>query len=379
MSDKHGCSKCHDEDGHGGTFNKWGVRDSKGRDIKITDITKGVFKGGDGPFDLHHRIRHGIPGSMHPANGFYDKDIGETPGWDLAHFVYHISGTTQSNAKQARRPPKELGIPHREDELFESAKKEFFQRPKIQLKTIVPEGWGAFRGTVVFDGRPPSPKKLEVDRKRYGVGEIELVDPSLVVHPKTHGLANVVIWFDREQSETLLPVHDSLSEPPSTPSTLESKQYYFTPHVASVRVGQRLQLGCVDQKATNIHIQSDSRGNGFNMILPMGKTYNYESKASEREPLLVTSSIHPWMKSILVIKDHPYFAVTDANGEFEIPKLPAGKWRFRMWHEIPHKIRKVKFDGGIEVDEFRQFVTIQPDQTITTEIRLAPELFEEPK
>ena len=40
-----------------------------------------------------------------------------------------------------------------------------------------------------------------------------------------------------------------------------------------------------------------------------------------------SSNIHPWMKGCVWAFDHPYFAVTDANGGFVIPNAPAGKWR----------------------------------------------------
>jgi hypothetical protein len=32
--------------------------------------------------------------------------------------------------------------------------------------------------------------------------------------------------------------------------------------------------------------------------------------------------------------DHPYFAVTDENGEFEIKRVPKGKWRIVHLHDL---------------------------------------------
>ena len=34
-----------------------------------------------------------------------------------------------------------------------------------------------------------------------------------------------------------------------------------------------------------------------------------------------------------MVFDHPYFAVTDAEGKFEIKNAPAGKWRIMYRHE----------------------------------------------
>ncbi|MGH7323770.1 MAG: carboxypeptidase-like regulatory domain-containing protein, partial [Candidatus Rokuibacteriota bacterium] len=35
----------------------------------------------------------------------------------------------------------------------------------------------------------------------------------------------------------------------------------------------------------------------------------------------------------LLAFDHPYFAVTDDEGDFRIDDLPAGTWRVSAWHE----------------------------------------------
>ena len=34
------------------------------------------------------------------------------------------------------------------------------------------------------------------------------------------------------------------------------------------------------------------------------------------------------------VMDHPFFAVTDAEGKFEIPGLPAGEYTVVAWHEV---------------------------------------------
>ncbi len=39
------------------------------------------------------------------------------------------------------------------------------------------------------------------------------------------------------------------------------------------------------------------------------------------------------MRGCVCVFDHPYFAVTDANGRFETPNAPARQWRLVVWHE----------------------------------------------
>ena len=51
------------------------------------------------------------------------------------------------------------------------------------------------------------------------------------------------------------------------------------------------------------------------------------------------------MHSWLFVRDSPYIAVSDASGKLAIPKLPTGKWTFRIWHERKGFIRSFTHDG----------------------------------
>jgi hypothetical protein len=56
--------------------------------------------------------------------------------------------------------------------------------------------------------------------------------------------------------------------------------------------------------------------------------------------------------------DHPFVALTDADGNFEITDLPSGDHVFTVWHEAAKgKFVKRKLK-----------VTVQPGQTTTQEI-----------
>jgi hypothetical protein len=39
------------------------------------------------------------------------------------------------------------------------------------------------------------------------------------------------------------------------------------------------------------------------------------------------------MRAHLLAFDHPYFALTDADGGFRIPGVPPGTYRITVWHE----------------------------------------------
>ena len=54
---------------------------------------------------------------------------------------------------------------------------------------------------------------------------------------------------------------------------------------------------------------------------------------NEKPPIQYKCTIHGWMTGYVRIFDHPYYAVTDANGNFEIKNAPVGKFRIVYWHE----------------------------------------------
>jgi len=54
---------------------------------------------------------------------------------------------------------------------------------------------------------------------------------------------------------------------------------------------------------------------------------------SDKAPIQVKCSFHFWMLAYHLPLDHPFAAVTKADGRFEIKNLPAGTHKFRVWHE----------------------------------------------
>ena len=72
----------------------------------------------------------------------------------------------------------------------------------------------------------------------------------------------------------------------------------------------------------------------------MNKPESISYNKAESDPLQVKCDIHSWMVSYHLVLDHPFMAVTDANGEFRIDGLPAGQYDFRIWHETGGLLNK---------------------------------------
>jgi hypothetical protein len=64
------------------------------------------------------------------------------------------------------------------------------------------------------------------------------------------------------------------------------------------------------------------------------------------------------MKAFVAVADHPYHAVTDAEGAYEIRGLPPGTYTVRVWHE--------------ELGTQEHSAVIQPDKTVILDAAYSP-------
>ncbi len=198
--------------------------------------------------------------------------------------------------------------------------------------------WGTLKGRFVFGGDPPKPVILDIERDAEVCGKLGLVDESLVVHADNRGLRYVAIWLESKEA---VPVHPDFQSLPAEPASLDNVDCRFEPHMQAIRTGQKLLLKNSDLIAHNAAVYV-RRTAPFSEIIPMNMPLEKTFAKPETVPTRVDCSIHAWMKAFLIISDHPYVAVTDADGRFEIRDLPSGEWKFRFWHERPGFLNEVQ-------------------------------------
>ena len=83
----------------------------------------------------------------------------------------------------------------------------------------------------------------------------------------------------------------------------------------------------------NHNINAKLKQSPFNQLARRRCVDPFTPQGAERTPGEVTCDIHPWMKAWWMVLDHPYFAVTDAKGNFEIKNAPAGTQKVVVWQE----------------------------------------------
>lgn len=206
--------------------------------------------------------------------------------------------------------------------------------PAADVKTH--DGPAKFMGRVTLAGAAPSlPLKLAkgAQTKDAICAENEVPDPRVVVSADG-GLANVIVYMAKA------PASDIPAAEGEGPS-IDQKGCVFLPHVMVCRAGQPIKLLNSDPVAHNVNIQGLS--DQFNQILGQGLSADFTFKRSSRLPVFTKCDIHGWMAAYILPLDHPWGAVTDANGNFEIPNLPDGDHEFVVWHEaVGYVERSVK-------------------------------------
>jgi hypothetical protein len=129
---------------------------------------------------------------------------------------------------------------------------------------------------------------------------------------------------------------------PKVDITINNKDCYFEPLVSITYKGSNFVVKNSDpiMHNTNLGIMlQDKRSTVYNLALP--KKDQVISKPVRRIGMhVVKCSTHEWMRAYIYVSEHPYVAVTDANGSFEIKDLPAGKYKVKIWHEGFKEITK---------------------------------------
>jgi hypothetical protein len=47
----------------------------------------------------------------------------------------------------------------------------------------------------------------------------------------------------------------------------------------------------------------------------------------------VDCDLHPWMRTWVVVADHPFYTVTNDQGEFTLGNVPPGQYTLQLWQE----------------------------------------------
>jgi plastocyanin len=190
--------------------------------------------------------------------------------------------------------------------------------------TDTADGPGTIVGAVTFAGTPPKPRPLKMDSDPLCAQEPGTTSDVLVVGPG-NGIQNVFVYVKDGLGSRRYAV-------PSAPVALDQKGCRYIPHVFGVQVGQTVQVSNSDPLIHNVHALPKSNRE-FNFGQP-AKTPPVPRVFNQPEiGMLFKCDVHGWMNAYANVVAHPFFAVTNPDGTFEIKGLPAGAFTLELWHE----------------------------------------------
>ena len=189
---------------------------------------------------------------------------------------------------------------------------------------------GAVTGTIKFEGTPPA--RSAVDTTPDPVchemhKDAPLQTPGGVLVGADGGLADVFVQ--------LTGVPDEKYETPAEPVVLDQHGCTYVPHVFGAMKKQEIKILNSDPTLHNIHAQPRINKE-FNLAMPnKGDERTQEFKKAE-DAVHIKCDVHPWMSTFCFVMEHPYFAVTGADGKFSIDcsKLPDGEYGVKLWQEV---------------------------------------------
>jgi hypothetical protein len=216
----------------------------------------------------------------------------------------------------------------------------------LAMAVVVPSAlgqgaqWGTVKGRVVFDGkevptRPEIAAAAAVPACKLCAAAGKTLEDEWVVDPKTRGVRWVMVWLLDESGNfnKPIPIHPKLKKP-EPKVLLDQPCCMFEPHVLGIRQGQILVARNSATVAHNVNILGGDANPNKNVIIPAGKEVEIDGWKADSSPVPVQCTIHLWMNARIRVFAHPYFAVTNEKGEFEIKDAPAGKFRIVVWNNI---------------------------------------------
>lgn len=194
---------------------------------------------------------------------------------------------------------------------------------------------GSISGTVTFVDEMPEVKMLKVDKDVVVCNQGKIPSSAIIISGDNKGIKNAVVTI--ENIENGKKVNPSGENP-----VLDQLACIFIPHVLAVPAGVTIDILNSDDILHNVHsyaIKNAPFNDGVSGHGKLPKKFDFS------EIIPIKCDLHPWMTAFIVVVSNPYFAVTDANGNYTIDNVPAGTYKLQVWQE---RLGKQQADVTVE-------------------------------
>ncbi|MBI4464190.1 MAG: carboxypeptidase regulatory-like domain-containing protein, partial [Acidobacteria bacterium] len=191
---------------------------------------------------------------------------------------------------------------------------------------IDPATAGSVTGKISFAGQAPAKVRIRMDATPACTeGNPEPVFADEVVVNNNGTLGNVFVYVKDGLGNRTFPA-------PAAEVELDQRGCVYHPHVLGLMVGQKLRIKNADKTNHNIH-PMPANNREWNVSQPPGGEDMIRDFPRAEVMIPVKCNVHPWMKAYVGVVSSPFFAITGADGSFELKGLPPGDYTIEAWHE----------------------------------------------
>src|SRR5277367_4948869 len=192
-------------------------------------------------------------------------------------------------------------------------------------RVITVTNGGNITGTVKWSGPEPHLIHFPITK------DPQICDPN---SQKTRDLERLVIGPQGGVANTVVYLRNiSQGKPfdlPQERRSLDQRHCRYEPHILLVPQNAALQMKSSDATLHTIHMDGAA---SYNLPFPFPNQIISRDMSSPGLVNLKCNGGHVWMNAEMFVAPHPYYAVTDENGAFQLTDVPPGEYEVVAWHE----------------------------------------------
>jgi hypothetical protein len=192
-------------------------------------------------------------------------------------------------------------------------------------QVIAVENGGTIKGNVKWQGAMPHLFVSDINK------DPQICDP---LGQKHRDLERLVVSSDGGVANTIVYLKNVTAgkamDLPTPRRFLNQKNCRYEPHILLVPAQGSLTVKSSDPVLHTVHMSGSADYN-----LPFVSAGQEISRPMTREGMvdLRCNAGHVWMNAEMMVATNPYYAVTDADGNFELTDVPPGQYEIAAWHE----------------------------------------------